>query len=293
MINKDKKKGRKIAVNSTKVTAHSTPNIVSILGLKYHTSKMKNDDTVKTVIKTTTDYERFKPWLPANRDIDNAHVDHLMGLIQEDGQKVPIIVNEKDQVIEGQHRLLACEKLHQPVAYMVCDKASIKDTRKMNNSQKSWKFNDYLKSYSHHTHYNHLEYTKIVTFIDDYSLNNTVSLTLLCPSDYVRGRRRFKEGDFQVENLKQAQEQAETLLKIKAFAPDLVRIVKFCIALFKASEKIKGFKMSTAIRQIEKNRVLFATCNNQESWLETLTKSNGVYNKGLNKTLKITNKIVE
>ena len=283
MINKDKKKGRKIAVNSTKVTAHSTPNIVSILGLKYHTSKMKNDDTVKTVIKTTTDYERFKPWLPANRDIDNAHVDHLMGLIQEDGQKVPIIVNEKDQVIEGQ----------QPVAYMVCDKASIKDTRKMNNSQKSWKFNDYLKSYSHHTHYNHLEYTKIVTFIDDYSLNNTVSLTLLCPSDYVRGRRRFKEGDFQVENLKQAQEQAETLLKIKAFAPDLVRIVKFCIALFKASEKITGFKMAIAIRQIEKNRVLFATCNNQESWLETLTKSNGVYNKGLNKTLKITNKIVE
>ena len=32
MINKDKKKGRKIAVNSTKVTAHSAPNIVSILG---------------------------------------------------------------------------------------------------------------------------------------------------------------------------------------------------------------------------------------------------------------------
>ena len=120
-----------------------------------------------------------------------------------------------------------------------------------------------------------------------------MSLTLLCPSDYVRGRRRFKEGDFQVENLKQAQEQAETLLKIKAFDPNLVKIVKFCIALFKASEKIKGFKMSTAIRQIEKNRVLFATCNNQESWLETLTKSNGVYNKGLNKTLKITNKIVE
>ena len=287
------KKGRRLNITNTKTNVYSTPNVVSILGLNYKTSTLKNDDPVKTEIRTTVDYDRFLPFLPANRVVDKAHVDRLVGLINDDGQKVPIIVNENDDVIEGQHRVLACKKLHHPIAYMVCDKASIKDTRKMNNSQKPWKFNDYLKSYSHFTHYNHFEYKKIVKFIDDYNLNNTVSLTLLCLSDYVRGRQRFKDGDFQVENLQKAETQAKLLIRIKAFSSELVRSVKFAIALGQA-QKIQGFKIEKAVKQIEKNLGQFVNCNNQESWFNTLIKyPNGVYNKGLPKKDKISNNKVE
>ena len=94
-MKKDKhnsKKGRRLDISSRKIDVHSTPNVVSILGLNYKTSTLKNDDPVKTEIRTTTNYDRFLPFLPANRTIVDAHVDRLVGIIQEDGQKVPIIV---------------------------------------------------------------------------------------------------------------------------------------------------------------------------------------------------------
>ena len=64
------------------------------------------------------------------------------------------------EVLDGQHRLKACELLGLPVAYVVNIGGNSRQVALINNTQKSWLTNDYLKHYSHESWKNHVEYKK-------------------------------------------------------------------------------------------------------------------------------------
>ena len=106
------------------------------------------------------DWEKLK-FLADNRDTDDGAVKRLAESISKFGQLEPIVINEKWEIINGQHRAKACKLLDIPVLYIISDGASIQDTILMNNNQKSWKNRDYLKCFSHKNHKNHQEYRKV------------------------------------------------------------------------------------------------------------------------------------
>lgn len=60
----------------------------------------------------------------------------------------PIIVNEKYEVIDGQHRLEAFRALAIPVDYIMVKGAGIEECRLLNRKQGNWTTLDYLKSYA-------------------------------------------------------------------------------------------------------------------------------------------------
>ena len=57
----------------------------------------------KNKIYKTTDYSVFK-YLKGNRSVNELHVRRLVEAIKEKDLQVPIIVDEKMNVVEGQHR---------------------------------------------------------------------------------------------------------------------------------------------------------------------------------------------
>ena len=69
-------------------------------------------------IHWTTDYDIFKQLL-GNREINYNHVRRLIKSMQEEYLIVPIQVNEKMEVIDGQHRIAACKELGFPIYYMI------------------------------------------------------------------------------------------------------------------------------------------------------------------------------
>ena len=257
---------------------------VSILGNTLERSSM-TDDEVITTVKYTADYSKFII-LEDNRDVDENAVNKLVVSIKKRGQLQPIIVNDKYQVIDGQHRLDACKILGIPVAFIKSTKATIKDVVLINNTQKSWRNQDYLKTFSHSNHVNHLEYKKVVTFLKNYTLPFTVGLNLLSGALASGGATNklvsFKNGDFKIENLDKAERWAAQLIKIKAFAPNLVKIAKFCMAFIKI-QKLEGFSSLIAYEQIEKNVRKFDRCQNQEDWDEAMVRA---YNYNLKKNKK-------
>jgi|TARA_Y100000296_G_C5109336_1_gene224288 hypothetical protein len=216
--------------------------------------------------------------LDDNRDIQVRHVEALMASIRKFGQLMPIVVNEKMEVIEGQHRLRACSELNIAVAYIVSTKASGKDIAVMNNSQKGWKNRDYLKHFSHYNHYNSSEYKKVQKFFDDYSLPFHTGLMILSGVKYKnRGNDRgpmpsFRAGTFKVNNLEVADTLGGQLMKLKSFVPRLVRVNKFCLAFIRVS-KLENFSLQLAYSQIEKNFKKFERCGNQEEWDEAMVKA--------------------
>lgn len=95
-------------------------------------------------IYRTTNYSMFKK-LIGNRDIDQRHKIELIKSIKENGYVMnPILVNERMEVVDGQHRLAALEELGLPVYYYIVPGLTAKECGDLNRGQKNWKSIDYI-----------------------------------------------------------------------------------------------------------------------------------------------------
>ena len=121
-------------------------------------------DKIRTdlVIRETKDYGQFKKLL-GNREVTKARVRNIKESILRIGyQPVPMIVNEKMEVIDGQGRLKAVEALDLPVLYIVKEGLTIKDCISMNIKMKNWTEMDYIKCYSDMGNENYQRLYKVI-----------------------------------------------------------------------------------------------------------------------------------
>ena len=82
----------------------------------------------KNKIYKTTDYSVFK-YLKGNRAVNELHVRRLVEAIKEKDLQVPIIVDEKMNVVEGQHRLEAYKIVGNPILYIMKSDVDLSDVR--------------------------------------------------------------------------------------------------------------------------------------------------------------------
>jgi len=255
----------------------------SMLGISHNLKRMKKNGVVKKDINYSSDYSMFK-FLDQNRETMDRHIADLAASIKESGQIHAIVVNDKFEIIDGQNRFKACKLLGIPVMYLQNKTASIKDVILMNNTQVGWKMRDYLRCFSNKKHDNYAEYVDVNDFMEEYKLNFSITLYLLSDArsdEY--GRVAFKKGTFKVKNMAKAKKMANILVKIKAFAPDLVLIMRFCMAYFKLSE-LDRFDVDTSISQLKKYRRKIDGAISYEDYLQRIKET---YNFRLIKRNKI------
>lgn len=174
-------------------------------------------------MKTTTNYKIFKR-LKGNRAVDDNAVKALSVSVAQKNllSQIPIIVNEKMEVIDGQHRLELAKKLKIPIFYIVIDGASYEDVVRLNRFVRPWKFNDYLESYCELGYKN---YQVVKDFINKYNLSphNAVALLMIGEGRDVAFSRVksainiFRTGKFEVYSLKTAQEIVEWALDLAPY----------------------------------------------------------------------------
>lgn len=96
---------------------------------------------------TSKDYDMFKfpEW---NRSIQNGRVVKMVESIQKVGWlPEPVLVNEKFEVIDGQSRVKALQKLDMPVEFFVVVGIGRKECQMLNLFQKNWTTKNYIDSY--------------------------------------------------------------------------------------------------------------------------------------------------
>lgn len=88
--------------------------------------------------------------LLGNRSVTSDRVERIKRSIQTIGfLPVPIIVNEKYEIIDGQGRVQAIKELGiSPVPYIVCKGAGINECISMNINATRWSTRDYISSYA-------------------------------------------------------------------------------------------------------------------------------------------------
>jgi len=151
------------------------------------------DSNLNGLIKKTEDYSIFK-FTKDNRPIDESHVKKLAESMKEhnDNKLKPVIVNSKMEVVDGQHRLKACELLNLPVFYVIDDNYTPEKIIHFNSIQKLWKTVDYLNYWVEH---GKEDYKKLNDFSKDIGFNIGIILKWL---SRVNGNKyvNFRKGCF-------------------------------------------------------------------------------------------------
>lgn len=156
-------------------------------------------------ILETRDYDEFKP-LDGNRQISKAHVNRLKAAIQENNllHEFPILVNERYEVIDGQHRLEAARQLGVPIYFRVVEGADIRHTAYSNNVVKKWNTEQYLRARVKCESPNKEMFEELSLLADEYRVKMNVMIAILsdrCPRGFAHGI--ITDSDFKLNYDKQ------------------------------------------------------------------------------------------
>lgn len=138
-------------------------------------------------LSKTFNYDDFN-FLDYNREID--HEKKVEKSIKEIGElPIPIIVNEKNEIIDGQHRFVVCKKLGLPVFYITVPGLSIKQCGTINSASKTWTTKNRAHSYTSPEYEDNDSYIFYELLIEEFKeINVTIISDILAPLYGARGR---------------------------------------------------------------------------------------------------------
>ena len=86
-------------------------------------------------LKSTRSYSIFNSII-GNRNLDSKNLKRIKESINEIGLQMPILVNENNSIIDGQHRLQAAKELEIPITYIVSKESSEENIDQLQISKK-------------------------------------------------------------------------------------------------------------------------------------------------------------
>lgn len=138
-------------------------------------------------VYVTTNYEIFKR-LKGNRDIPESRISKIVNSIQNVGWvRNPIVVNENMEVIDGQGRLTALQRLGMPVEYIISNGAGTKECIFMNMHMVNWSQADFIKSYAEQGNIN---YQRLLSLMEKYVDGN---LHIICTALFKVSKPKHKD----------------------------------------------------------------------------------------------------
>lgn len=230
-----------------------------------------------TVYKTK-EYGLFKI-LKDNRGINEAHIHRLKKSFEHKHLVCPLIVNEKYEVIDGQHRLEASKLTGVPLYFIIVNGYTIEDVQILNANQKNWNKYDFMNMYCERGYKHYLQLREFMDFNPDFKI--VISIRLLegpkDASEEIGGlrmkARRFEEGKFEVLDYSNT---IRITNKIKEFKPffELYASANFVGAILKLLTR-KKYNHAEMLHKLEASSIKLKECNTVEEYLLLLEK---IYN---------------
>lgn len=235
-------------------------------------------------MKQTMDYSQFK-FKPGNRALSNKHVKHIKELIQKHGylESCPIIVNENNEVIDGQHRLRACLELGTPVYYVVEKELDQDILTDLNTAQLKWSTKDFVKYYAMEKKQEH--YVRLLYLLEETKLD-VASLIEMATNKEAGGFQlsKIKKGclELKPEELQQARVQWANLLLLRDALHIKItsRLARSICSLYRNPK----FSWSVMLEKATKYRSKAYNCQTRDEYIEMLK---GIYNYNTRDKFKI------
>ena len=168
-------------------------------------------------ILSTTNYDDLS-FLKGNRPINKSHLNNLIKSMKNKQLFTTGIVNEKDEICDGQHRFVACKALEKPFHYIVEPGYGLEEVIALNTSSRKWTPENYLNCYLERDG-DYSEYRRFKAFMDRYKMGFKSCIGLLT-NEHSINTSSFNNGTFTIKSYKKAVKMAEM---IKDTAPYYTR----------------------------------------------------------------------
>ena len=227
-------------------------------------------------VNETNDYSMFKT-LEGNRHVNKLHVKRLKESFQKSYLLSPIIVNEKFEIIDGQHRFEAAKQIGVPVNFLVAPNYGLKEVQMLNENMKNWGKLDYLNAYCDLKYPEYLKFRNFMRRFNEFGIaaSETILTNKLSGGHENRSSSEFKsetnsrgtyairffqEGDLEIPDYDLAVENAEKIMMMKPYYDGFNRntFVRAMIGIF----KIDYFNHAKLLERLNANPTALQHCAN-------------------------------
>jgi hypothetical protein len=217
-------------------------------------------------IQLTEDYSIFK-YIEGNRKIVDKHVAEIMDKIMQNDMFIPILCNEKMEIVDGQHTLKARQNLKLIVPYYIRTGAGLADVQLINTGQRPWTVDDYAYSYATRGNPHYLAYQK---FRERYKFPHIISVQMLHAVERGHGKNSevFKNGLLKIADIKAAEAKANQIERIAPFFRGY-RDRPFLQAILQLFEN-PHFDFEVFMKKLEVNPLMMKKCANSEQYIEQM-----------------------
>lgn len=227
-------------------------------------------------IQQTNKYSMFRQ-ITANREVDEKHVKRLIAAIKEKNMLPlnPILVNDKMEVIDGQHRLEAARQMKYDIFYIVSKGITKEDVANLNSHSKNWTLVDYI---NYHTVEKKPGFDVLSGFICKNShIKHSLCIQLLS-SDNSRNSNELKAGRIDVANIDNANTIVNYLNDIYNFFPHAYS--RDCVLAMRKMFDSGNYDHELMMKQIAKQPRSLVQCVNVKQYVEMFEE---IYNHGQHK----------
>ena len=221
-------------------------------------------------VHSTNEHSVFKIQI-GNRPVNNNHVARLIISMKKSYLMSPLIVNEKMEVIDGQHRLSAQKELKLPTYYIQNKGYGLAETQLLNANSSNWTADDFMNGYCNA---GKKEYVKYRHFHNKYKFNHQCTMNLL-KGTISEGRwyELFKAGTFKITHLSEGTVIANAILEIGKYYEGYKRR-SFVTAIIHAMAN-KEYKHSYFLKKLKTQSTKMVDCTDWKQYLKLMEK---IYN---------------
>jgi len=234
----------------------------------------ENLDDHVGVVYQTKDHHRFKH-IVGNRRINPSHVKHLIKSHKAFGQLVsPIMVNEKMEIVDGQHRHEVWKQLGMPVYYFMRNGYGLAEMKQLNLNTKNWTMDSYMEGAVDQEMEHYINYRG---FKADYKFGHNLCLMVVHnrASRYKEDAEEFKKWEMESDNWEEVYARAE---RLKSVAPyyEYYRLRNFSGAML-GIMKIPGYNHERMLNKMSLHKDMIPDRASTTGYRAAL---NNIYNNG-------------
>jgi hypothetical protein len=223
-------------------------------------------------VHTTKDYLLFNS-IEGNRNKNLMHINRLRESMAENYLFTVIIVNEKYEIIDGQHRFEVIKELNLPMRYIICEGYGLNEVHILNQNSKTWNSDDYLEAYCN---LNYPHYLNYAVFKSRYKLGHNLCMAMLSETTSNAGTSQIKEfykGNFVIKNFKKACSLAEKVEIIGQYYEGNKRrsFVLAMLQLFKND----NFEFTELLQKLKTQPTALVDCNDTQQYISLIEE---IYN---------------
>ena len=140
---------------------------MNVNNIKELFKNVNNSEIVVGTIQQSIDYAKFKLH-PKNRKIRPNNLERIQNSMQIKNLFNPILVNEKYEIIDGNHRFSSWKNLNLPILFIIVEGYGVTEMQTLNLNKSDWNHDDYLDLYVKEEV---KDYIKFKNIKDKYELN--------------------------------------------------------------------------------------------------------------------------